>query len=231
MLHRPRQSETLRIAERRQPLDLRSAGITQTEKLRRLVEGLADGVVHGVAKQDIVADAAHRHDLGMSAGCQKQAIREIHVIGQARGQRMGLEMVDRDQGGAVHQCQRLGGGQSDDYSTDQAGPRGGGNPVERVESALRFGHGLRDEEIQHLDMGAGGDLRHHATKGCMLVGLRQHDVRQYPSASVRIALHDRGCGLVTGGFDAQHDHRLAFPAGTRPYAGRTTRARSMEQRS
>ncbi len=38
-----------------------------------------------------------------------------------------------------------------------------------------------------------------------------------PSSPGLIAFYDRGRGLVAGRFDAQHDHRLAIPAETRPY--------------
>ena len=94
---RTRQREALRIAARGKLLDLRAAGIAETEKLRGLVEGLADGVVHRVAEQHIVADAAHGDDLRMAAGGEKQAIGKIDAVGQPRGQRMRLQMIDREQ--------------------------------------------------------------------------------------------------------------------------------------
>ena len=122
----------------------------------------------------------------------------------------------------MHERDRLGGGEPDDHAADQAGSGGGGDPVERSKIALGLRHRLRDQKVEHLDMGAGGDFRHHAAKGGVLVGLRQNDIRQNAPAPGRIALDDRGRGLVAGRFDAQHDHRLAFPAGTRPYGGSRT---------
>ena len=62
------------IAARRFLLDLRSAGIAEAQQLRGLVEGLADGVVDGGAEQRVIADATHRHDLGVAAGGEEQAI-------------------------------------------------------------------------------------------------------------------------------------------------------------
>ncbi len=201
----------------RHALDLRAPGIAEAEQLRGLVEGLADGVVHRVAKQDIVADATHGDDLGMAAGGEKQAIGKIDAVGQPRGERMRLQMIDRDQRCAVDQSDRLGGGQAHDDAADQARSGGRGDAVERGEIALRFRHRLRDQQVQHLDMGTGCNFRHHATERGMFVGLRQHDVRQNPPSPVLIAFDDRGGGLVAGRFDAQHDHRLAIPAETRPY--------------
>ena len=55
-------------------------------------------------------------------------------------------------------------------------------------------------------------FRNHATERCMLVGLRQHDVRQNAAVPGRIAFNNRSRGLVARRFDAQHDHRLAILA-------------------
>ena len=54
--------------------DSRAARIAEAEQFRGLVEGLADGVVARGAEPDIIADAAHRDDLGVPAGGEKQAI-------------------------------------------------------------------------------------------------------------------------------------------------------------
>ena len=96
-LHRPRQREALRIAVRGVASRPRAAGIAKAEQLRGLVEGLADRVVDRGAEPHIIADAAHRDDLGVAAGGEKQAIGKRDVVGQPRGQRMRFEMVDRDQ--------------------------------------------------------------------------------------------------------------------------------------
>ena len=72
--HGPRQREARGIARQRLALDLRAAGIAEPQELRRLVEGLADGVVDGGAEPHIIADAQHRDDLRVSAGGEKQAI-------------------------------------------------------------------------------------------------------------------------------------------------------------
>ena len=45
----------------------------------------------------IVADAAHRDDLGVAAGGEEQAIGKRRGVGQPRGERVGFEMIDRDQ--------------------------------------------------------------------------------------------------------------------------------------
>ena len=62
--------------------------------------------------------------------------------------------------------------------------------------------------IEHVDMGARGDLRHHAAETGVLLGLRAHHVGQDPARSVRLALDHGGRGLVAGGLDAQNQNRL-----------------------
>ena len=92
---------------------------------------------------------------------------------------MRLEMVDRDQRLVGDQRDRLGGGQADDHAADQARARP--RPRRRRCSsklAPASAIALRDDAVERLDMGARGDLRHHAAEGGMLVDLRQHDVGQ-----------------------------------------------------
>ena len=118
-------------------LDLRAARIAEAEQLGGLVEGLADGVVHGGAEPHVIADAAHGDDLGVAAGGEEQAIRKRRVVGQPRGQRMRFQMIDRDQRLVLHQRDGLGGGQADDDAADQPGAGGGGDAVEVVKAACR----------------------------------------------------------------------------------------------
>ena len=95
--HRPRQEEAAAVAAGGLALDLRPAGIAEAEQLRGLVEGLADGVVARGAEPDIIADAAHRDDLGVAARGEEQAVGKRRAVGEPRGERMGFEMIDRDQ--------------------------------------------------------------------------------------------------------------------------------------
>ena len=126
---------------------------------------------------------------------------------------MRFEVVDRDQRLVVDQRDGLGGGQPDDHAADQAGSGGRRNAVELAIAAAGLFHRLRDHMVQHLDMGAGGDLRHHAAEVGVFADLRQHDIGQDLAAAVGGALDHRRGGLVAGRFDAEHDHRFAFPAG------------------
>ena len=90
------------------------------------------------------------------------------------------------------------------------GPAAAAMPSTRRQLDTGFRQRALDQQVQHLDMGARCDFRHHAAEGRVLVGLRQHDIRQDAAAPVRIARDHRRRGLVAGRFDAEHDHpRLA----------------------
>ncbi len=192
---------------RRLFLDERSARIAKAEKLRCLVKGFADGVVDRAADAEVIADAAHAEDLRVAAGREEQAIGKGGRVGEPRGERVRLQVVDRDQRLVVHEGDRLGHGQPNDHATDQPRPGGGGNAVERGERKLRLVHRFGDDGIQRLDMGAGGDFRHHAAESRMLADLRENDIGQDAAVAFRISLHHGGSRFVAGGFDAEDDHR------------------------
>ena len=139
--HRPRQSVARRIAARRQPLQRRAARPAQPEHFGHLVEGLAGGVVHGAAQADIAADALHRHALAMAAGDQQQQIGKrraaLHQSGQPRGQRVRLQVVDRDVGQAVRQGDALGDLAADDQPADQPRPGAGRHPAQVARTPAR----------------------------------------------------------------------------------------------
>ena len=159
------------------------------------------------AELEIIADAAHAEDLGVPAGGEEQAIGKRRRVGQPRGQRMGFEVIDRDQRLVVGQRDRLGHGQPDDEAADQTRPGGRRDAVERREADIGLRHRLGDDEVERFDMGAGGDLGHDAAERGMLVDLRQHDVGQNAAAlAVRGEFDHGGGGFVAGRFDAEHDH-------------------------
>ena len=90
------------------------------------------------------------------------------------------------------------------------GPAAAATPSMLGELQLRLAHRLGDDVVEHLDMGAGGDLRHHAAEGGVLVDLRQDDIGQDPAAAGLRPLDHRRRGLVAGRLDAEHDHRRSI---------------------
>jgi len=108
--------------------DLRPAGVGQPEHFCHLVEGFPHGVIDGGAEAHIVADRRSRRRSGCTAGGEKQAIGKSQGTGQPRRQRMGLEMVHRDQRRVVHHRDCFRGRQPHDHAADQAGTGGPRRP-------------------------------------------------------------------------------------------------------
>jgi hypothetical protein len=64
--------------------------------------------------------------------------------------------------------------------------------------------------VEHLDMGAGGDLGHDAAIGRVLGDLAHRPVGENLARAVRCRmLDDGGGGFVAGGLDSQNAHRLS----------------------
>ncbi len=63
---------------------------------------------------------------------------------------------------------------------------------------------LADRGIEQLDMGAGGDLGHHAAIGRMQVELRAHHACKNLAPPVGPAAHHGGGGLVAARLDPEH---------------------------
>ncbi len=95
--HRARQREPPRPAAGGGLLHGRPAGKAQPQELRGLVEGLAQGVVDGGAETLVAADAVHDQELGVPARDQQQKIGRAQALGEADGERVRLQVVDRHQ--------------------------------------------------------------------------------------------------------------------------------------
>ena len=120
-------------------VDVRAAGERQPEQAGDLVEGLARGVVDGLAERlDGGGDVLDAQQRGVAAADEQ---REARV-----GQRAVLELVDGDVGGEVVDAvqrlaepdrQRLGRGHADEQRAGQAGAAGHGDRVDLVQRARR----------------------------------------------------------------------------------------------
>ena len=139
----------------------------------------------------------------MTARDQQQEIGEADAVTEARCQRVSLEVVDGRELESVGERDRLGGDDAHHQPADQPRPGGGGYPVEIGEADASLGQRARDQAVQVLEVGPGGDLGHDAAIGAVLVQLRQHQVGPYPP----IVVDDGGGGLVATGLDAENDHQ------------------------
>ncbi len=147
----------------------------------------------------------------MPAAHQQQEIGEGRAVGHPRGERVALQMIDRDEGKPARPGDRLRGQRAHHDATDQARPAGGGDAVEVAEADAGIRHRARDQPVEMVEMAAGGDLGHDAAEGAMLVELREHAVRQDRAAAVGVPAHDGRGRLVAGGLKPQDQHRVRNP--------------------
>jgi len=90
---------------------------------------------------------------------------------------MGFEMIDRYQRQGARRGNCFARRETDQQPAEQPWPGRCGHPVNIAPSKICFVHGLFDEFIQHLYMGARRNLGHNAPEGRVLIELRAHQVR------------------------------------------------------
>ena len=146
-------------------------------------------------------------------------------MGQARGQRVALQVVDGQERQAACGRDRLTGHDAHEYAADQPRPGGRCDPVELGKIDFRLGQRTRDQAVDMVEMAARGDLRHHATVRPVLVELGEHQIGE----NAPLARHHRGRGLVAGGLDAEDVHDAGtLPPIRKPRHARVTGARPVD---
>ena len=146
----------------------------------------------------------------MPARDEQQQIRKRKPVRQPGGERMRFQMIDGDKGDAQSKRDGLAHGHADDQAADQPRARRRGHCIDCIEIELGLGHRLADRGIEQLDMGACGDLRHHAAIGRMQVELRAHDAPEDLAAAVFVPPHQRRRGLVAACLDPKHGQGSVF---------------------
>jgi hypothetical protein len=150
----------------------------------------------------LAADLFDDQQLAMAAGNQQQQKGKGDVVGEPGGEGVAFEVVDGDERPLRDGGDGLGHGDADHDAADQAGPAGGGDAIEVGEAQVGAPHRLGDQAVEVVEMAAGGDLRHDAAIGTVLVELRQHDLGQHLPPVV----HHRRCRFIAARFDPQNDH-------------------------
>ncbi len=209
------QRHCLRIAGPCQCLDAWPAGIAQAQDLGGLVERLSRRIVDRRRKPAILAHAIDAQDLAMPARDEQQQIGKFEArIGEARRERMALQMVDRDQRLARCHRQCLGGDEPHHHPADQTRPGGRGDRVDIVQHQPRVLERRLDQRGQHLHMRARRDFGHHAAIGLVRLFLPRQPVRQHGP----VRPDQRRRALVAARFDAQDDCHKASPYRHTPLA-------------
>ncbi len=90
-------------------LDDGAAGVAEAEEPGHLVEGLARGVIEGLAQEPVAAGALHGHEQGVSSRDQEHGHGPLDAgVVEEGGEKVALEVVDADEGQAPGQGERLG---------------------------------------------------------------------------------------------------------------------------
>ena len=144
----------------------------------------------------------------MTARHQQQEIGKRHVFGEAHRKRVALQMIDGEERLVLGEGQRLGGHDAHHHAADQARPAGRGDPVEIGQIELRLSERLDHQPVEPLEMGARGDLGHHAAETAMLGHLAVDDIGQDAAnrSISRRRFDDGDRRFVAARFDAQHAH-------------------------
>jgi hypothetical protein len=186
-----------------EPLERWSAGVTQAEQFRGLVESLPRGVVERFAEHLVLAHAAYAHQLGMAAGNQKRGEREVgRIFLKQRREQMALEVVHTDRGNAQAEREAVR-----DSGSDQQRPGKSRALGERDGIQVR---GLGAGSLQHR-----AHQRKHAPNVIARCELRYHPAVLVVEGHLRVqrmgekapvAVVDGHPAFVARGLDTKHPH-------------------------
>jgi len=182
--------------------DGRAAGVWKAEDFGDFVEGFANGVVAGLAKDFVIFVGVHEDEASVAARNDESEEGELVVVLLAKlgGVDVGENVVDGVESSIVSDGEGAGGEGADHEGADEAGMGGDGDSV-NVGPADGF-DGLVYDGIDGFDVGAGGDFGDDSAGGGVDVDLGDDDVGQDFAA----VFDDCGCGFVAGGFDAEDVH-------------------------
>ena len=174
----------------------RPAGVIQPQHARGLVEGLARGVVHRLAKQGVVAIGVHAREVAVPAAHHQAQKRRLQVRrGQEVGADMSLDMVDGDERQARGIAQSLHAVDAGEQRAHQPRAIGHGQRVHIRQGHARLFERLVDYPVAGVHMRAAGDLRHHTAVERVGVHLGKDDAADDPPP----VFHDGGRGFIAAG--------------------------------
>jgi hypothetical protein len=175
------------------------ARISEAEQLRRLVEGLARGVILGLPQDPVAPYALDVDQEGMSSGYLQRHEREVRRARLEGGrQQVAFQVVDPDDRHAPGIAERAPEASTDQQRPDEARSRRIGNAVNGLRLDARLGQGRLDHRQEALDVLARGELRHHPAVAAVQLDLAEDAIRH----EAFFAVVERNRRLVAGGFDA-----------------------------
>jgi hypothetical protein len=121
----------------------------------------------------------------MPPGEQKEQIRKFRGLRaepwQPGSERVGFQMVDGEVRFPGGQRRASGKAAANDQAADQARPGGGGDGGKIGKTNARLAHRIRHHRRQRGQMGAGGNLRHHAAESRVVGNLAEDPLGQNPA--------------------------------------------------
>mmetsp|Transcript_21951 Transcript_21951/g.86052 ORF Transcript_21951/g.86052 Transcript_21951/m.86052 type:complete len:368 (+) Transcript_21951:1441-2544(+) len=193
---------------------MRPSRIGQAQQLGALVEGLAGGVVDGLAEDFVHAHIVHTHQLRVAAADQQRNKGELRRVGtEEGGQQMPFEVMDR-QRRHVERCgQRHRHTRTDEQRASQARALGVGNQIHVAQREARLGQHLARQRQHAAHMVARGELGHDATIGLVHRDLAVQRLRDQPRRLPTLDLDERHPGLVAGRLEPEDaPHRTHLPS-------------------
>src|SRR5687767_14052920 len=115
---------------------------------------------------------------------------------------MRFQMIDGEKRFYLGERDRLGRGESDHETADQAGAGGCRYAIDIVECQMSLGQSMPDQPVEMARMSARRDLRYDAAIGRVVLDLREDGMAEDLGPAIRMAAHEGGRRLVAGGFDA-----------------------------
>src|SRR5438874_2385457 len=200
---RTRHAEGMADASRDR-LDDGTAGESEVEKPRDLVEGLACGVVNGPAERSKTAMRLHEDEIAVCAAHHEHDRGELglrrNVLGLVQPVRVhvALEMVHSHERQTSREREAPRVVRTDQKATDEPGPHRRGDGVDLRELTARVAQRLLGEHIERTEVLACRDLRDDAP-GILMDQLRRDDVRTGPPP----ILDDRDAGLIARRLDRE----------------------------
>ena len=205
--HGAREAVARRIALLGQGRHRGAAGIAEVQHLGGLVEGLAHGVVEGVAQHPVAADAGDLHQHRVPAGDQQGDEGKGGRIGLEHGrQQMAFHVVHRHRRHAKTEGQAAADGRPHQQRADEAGAGGVGHAFDIAQRQAGAGEHLPHQRQGLAHVIPRGQLRHHPAE----LGVQGHLAVEGVGQQAPIAVVEGDAGLVAGGLDSQNAHAFSL---------------------
>ena len=196
------------VAVGSQGVDPRAAGVAEAEEFGDFVEGLAGGIVDGVAYVAVVPGGVavlRQIEVGVSAGDDEGEQRPGRGEGggmlEQHGVDVTFEVVDGDEGLGKRGGESLGVADADEQSAGEAGAFRNGDGVELLHVCPGFAKCGIDDGDDGAEVLAGGELGDDAAVRGVDGDLGGNDIGELACA----ALDDSGGGFVAGALDSEDE--------------------------